>query len=76
MSSDQTAGLSKREWADAPLTLTKIETAEPEEAIYELRKMVVINGVPHVQYVWLNQASCNRGRRPSAHPAEWADRRP
>ena len=48
-------GPSPRDWANAGLTLKKVESAEPEETIYEVRKTLVVNGVRHVQYVWLNQ---------------------
>lgn len=52
---DLPVGPSLREWSDASLKLTKLEGDDPEQAIYELRKTLVVNGVPHVQYVWLNQ---------------------
>lgn len=55
MSAEMPVGPSARDWANAPLSLTKIESSDPEETIYELRKIVVINNVPHVQFVWLNQ---------------------
>jgi hypothetical protein len=55
MAADQPAGLSSREWADAPLTLKKVEGGKPYDAIYELRNVAVVNGVPHVQSVWIIQ---------------------
>jgi hypothetical protein len=55
MSSDQPAGPSVRDWANATLHLKKIETDKLEEAIYELQKRLVINGVEHIQFAWVNQ---------------------
>ena len=52
---DLPVGPSPRDWANANLTLAKHETADPEKTIYELRKTLVVNGVQHVQFVWLNQ---------------------
>lgn len=55
MNADAPVGPSARDWANASLQLTKIEATDSEEAIYELRKTFVVNGVHHVQFVWLNQ---------------------
>lgn len=55
MSSDLPVGPTLHDWANASLQLTKFETANPEEAIYEIRKSMVINGVEHVQFVVVNQ---------------------
>ena len=48
------SGPTAEDWADAKLSVTKIETSN-RMAIYELRKVLVINGVTHIQFVWVNQ---------------------
>jgi hypothetical protein len=55
MNVDVPVGPSARDWANAELKLAKVLAANPEETIYELRKVLVINGVRHVQFVWVNQ---------------------
>ena len=55
MNPDVPPGLSARDWANAGLHLTKLEGGDPEDAIDEIRKVAVVNGVEHVQFVWLNQ---------------------
>lgn len=54
MNTDQPPGPSVRDWANASLKVVKVERVG-EEAIYEFRKELVINGVTHIQFVWLNQ---------------------
>ncbi|MFO0863088.1 MAG: hypothetical protein U0744_00240 [Gemmataceae bacterium] len=53
--SEMPVGPSARDWANAPLKVTKVEANNPEEAIYEFRKELVINGVQHQQFAWVNQ---------------------
>ena len=49
-------GPSAQDWAHAGLHVTKIAFPdEPERTIYELRKILVVNGVQHLQFIWLNQ---------------------
>lgn len=55
MSSDRPAGPTLRDWANASLHLTKYESSNPEDTIYEIRKRMVINGVEHIQFVVVNQ---------------------
>lgn len=55
MNIDQPAGPTIRDWANAGLHLTKVDTGKPEEALYELKKCLVVNGVEHIQLVWLDQ---------------------
>lgn len=55
MSDEQPAGPSNRDWANAGLQLHRLENKDPAETIYGIEKRMVINGVEHVQYVWLNQ---------------------
>lgn len=55
MSPDQPPGPTRRDWANTSLHLTKYETSNPEEAVYEIRKRMVINGVEHIQFVFVNQ---------------------
>lgn len=52
---DVPVGPTARDWANATVRVTKVATANPEETIYELRKTLVVNGVQHVQFVWVNQ---------------------
>jgi hypothetical protein len=54
MGSEGSVGPSARDWANASLHVTKIEN-QTEETIYEFRKELIINGVRHLQFVWLNQ---------------------
>lgn len=49
------AGPTAFEWANHSIQVKKIEHSGTE-AIYELRKEMVINGVLHRQFVWLNQS--------------------
>jgi hypothetical protein len=51
----QPAGPSVRDWAEATLKVTKVER-EGSPQIFELRKQMVINGVLHVQFVWLTHS--------------------
>lgn len=37
------------------MQLHRLENKDPAETIYGIEKRMVINGVEHVQYVWLNQ---------------------
>lgn len=55
MNSPSASGPSNRDWANANLTLDKVEFADDGETIFQLRKEMVINGVVHVQYVWMNR---------------------
>jgi hypothetical protein len=48
-------GPSAREWANASLHVTKVENPQ-QETIYEFRKELVVNGVSHIQFLWLNQS--------------------
>lgn len=48
-------GPTAKDWADAGLLVRKVESEKPEETIYEFRKTMVVNGVPHIQFVWINQ---------------------
>lgn len=51
----QSPGPTNQDWANADLLVTKVENSKPAETIYELKKRLIVNGVEHVQYVWLNQ---------------------
>ena len=53
--SDLSVGPSPRDWANANITVSEYKTAEDQETLYELRKTLVVNGVTHIQHVWLNQ---------------------
>ena len=53
MDLNQPAGPSVLDWANAGLKLTKVEPADGSGTIFEIRKEMVVNGVVHVQYVWL-----------------------
>lgn len=55
MDPNQPVGPSARDWANASLHLRKIETGKPEETIFEFKKRLIVNGVEHIQFVWLNQ---------------------
>lgn len=54
MSESIPVGPSALDWANAKLHVTKIENAQ-HETIYEFRKELIVNGVPQLQFVWLNQ---------------------
>lgn len=56
MNSEHSGGPTIDDWANATLHLTKRTPDNPENSIYELRKRMVINGVEHYQFVWLNQS--------------------
>jgi hypothetical protein len=56
MQPDQSPGPSLEEWAHANMTVVKIAKPDGGDAIYQLRKEMVINDVKHVQFVWLNQS--------------------
>jgi hypothetical protein len=53
MNSESSVGPSAADWANASLHVTKLGTGEA--AIYQFRKELVINGVQHLQFVWVNQ---------------------
>ena len=55
MKSDQPTGVSVRDWANASVRMTKHETKNPEETVYEFKKHLVVNGVDHFQWLCLNQ---------------------
>jgi len=54
MSQPLPVGPSARDWANANLHVTKVENPQ-HETIYEFKKELVVNGVSHVQFIWLNQ---------------------
>jgi hypothetical protein len=47
--------ISGADWAAAPLKVKKCESGS-EETVYEFRKEMIVNGILHVQFVWLNQS--------------------
>ena len=56
MNTDQPVGPSAQDWADAPLHVTEVKGQDGGQRIFRLQKQLVINGVPHIQFVWLNHA--------------------
>jgi hypothetical protein len=54
MGGEVPVGPSARDWANASLQVTKVEHPE-QGTMFELRKELVIHGVRHLQFIWLNQ---------------------
>ncbi len=55
MNSPSASGPSNRDWANAKLSVEKVENTVNGETIFQFRKEMVINGVLHVQYIWVNR---------------------
>lgn len=43
--SDLAVGPSRKDWANANITVSEYKTAEDQETLYELRKTLLVNGV-------------------------------
>jgi len=54
MSSSQSHESLGRLWADADLEVVTFAPEDGGPPIFELRKQLVVNGVLHVQTIWLN----------------------
>lgn len=54
MSANGEAQPTDREWADAPLTVTRCEFQTPDQTIFRLVKSITKHGRNYEQSVWLN----------------------
>jgi hypothetical protein len=54
MNAGQFDSPTAQDWADASLHVTELVNPAGGQRIFRLQKQMVVNGVMHVQFVWLN----------------------